>query len=140
MFLKGCKNMITNKQLLESWNTYNISNIESFKLDEIQYVLFADETGNIQSLFDQLNLDIDQLQVSDDPVINRYLNEVDELIKDSMKLIRSFIIQNLFQDTPTEAAKDNMEQLVLAIREIYHVMKTKLLDVKSILDGDAVAV
>ena len=83
---------------------------------------------------------IDQLQVSDDPVINRYLNEVDELIKDSMKLIRSFIIQNLFQDTPTEAAKDNMEQLVLAIREIYHVMKTKLLDVKSILDGDAVAV
>jgi hypothetical protein len=132
--------MITNKQLLESWNTYNISNIEAFKLDEIQYVLFADETGNIQSLFDQLNLDIDQLQVSDDPVINRYLNEVDELIKDSMKLIRSFIIQNLFQDTPTEAAKDNMEQLVLAIREIYHVMKTKLLDVKSILDGDAVAV
>ena len=132
--------MITNKQLIESWNTYNISNIEAFKLDEIQYILFADETGNIQSLFDQLNLDIDQLQVSDDPVINRYLNEVDELIKDSMKLIRSFIIQNLFQDTPTEAAKDNMEQLVLAIREIYHVMKTKLLDVKSILDGDAVAV
>ena len=132
--------MITNKQLLESWNTYNISNIEAFKLDEIQYVLFADETGNIQSLFDQLNLDIDQLQASNDPVINRYLNEVDELIKDSMKLIRSFIIQNLFQDTPTEAAKDNMEQLVLAIREIYHVMKTKLLDVKSILDGDAVAV
>ena len=132
--------MITNKQLLESWNTYNISNIEAFKLDEIQYVLFADETGNIQSLFDQLNLDIDQLQVSDDPVINRYLNEVDELIKNCMKLIRSFIIQNLFQDTPTEAAKDNMEQLVLAIREIYHVMKTKLLDVKSILDGDAVAV
>ena len=140
MFLKGYKNMITNKQLLESWNTYNISNIEAFKLDEIQYILFADEAGNIQSLFDQLNLDIDQLQVSDDPVINRYLNEVDELIKDSMKLIRSFIIQNLFQDTPTEAAKDNMEQLVLAIREIYHVMKTKLLDVKSILDGDAVAV
>ena len=132
--------MITNKQLLESWNTYNISNIDAFKLDEIQYVLFADETGNIQSLFDQLNLDIDQLQVSDDPVINRYLNEVDELIKDSMKLIRSFIIQNLFQDTPTEAAKDNMDQTVLAIREIYHVMKTKLLDVKSILDGDAVAV
>ena len=132
--------MITNKQLLESWNTYNISNIEAFKLDEIQYVLFADETGNIQSLFDQLNLDIDQLQASDDPVINRYLNEVDELIKNCMKLIRSFIIQNLFQDTPTEAAKDNMEQLVLAIREIYHVMKTKLLDVKSILDGDAVAV
>jgi hypothetical protein len=132
--------MITNKQLLESWNTYNISNIEAFKLDEIQYVLFADETGNIQSLFDQLNLDIDQLQVSDDPVINRYLNEVDELIKDSMKLIRSFIIQNLFQDTPTEAAKDNMDQTVLAIREIYHVMKTKLLDIGSILDGDAVAV
>ena len=140
MFLKGYKNMITNKQLLESWNTYNISNIEAFKLDEIQYVLFADEAGNIKPIFDQLNLDIDQLQVSDDPVINRYLNEVDELIKDSMKLIRSFIIQNLFQDTPTEAAKDNMEQLVLAIREIYHVMKTKLLDVKSILDGDAVAV
>ena len=132
--------MITNKQLLESWNTYNISNIEAFKLDEIQYVLFADEAGNIKPIFDQLNLDIDQLQASDDPVINRYLNEVDELIKDSMKLIRSFIIQNLFQDTPTEAAKDNMEQLVLAIREIYHVMKTKLLDVKSILDGDAVAV
>ena len=140
MFLKGCKNMITNKQLLESWNTYNISNIEAFKLDEIQYVLFADEAGNIKPIFDQLNLDIDQLQVSTDPVINRYLNEVDELIKDSMKLIRSFIIQNLFQDTPTEAAKENMEQLVLAIREIYHVMKTKLLDVKSILDGDAVAV
>jgi hypothetical protein len=38
------------------------------------------------------------------------------------------------------AAKDNMDQTVLAIREIYHVMKTKLLDVKSILDGDAVAV
>ncbi len=132
--------MITNKQLLESWNTYNISNIEAFKLDEIQYVLFADEAGNIKPIFDQLNLDIDQLQVSTDPVINRYLNEVDELIKDSMKLIRSFIIQNLFQDTPTEAAKENMEQLVLAIREIYHVMKTKLLDVKSILDGDAVAV
>ena len=132
--------MITNKQLIESWNTYNISNIEAFKLDEIQYVLFADEAGNIKPIFDQLNLDIDQLQVSDDPVINRYLNEVDELIKDSMKLIRSFIIQNLFQDTPTEAAKENMEQLVLAIREIYHVMKTKLLDVKSILDGDAVAV
>ena len=132
--------MITNKQLIESWNTYNISNIEAFKLDEIQYVLFADETGNIQSLFDQLNLDIDQLQVSTDPVINRYLNEVDELIKDSMKLIRSYIIQNLFQDTPTEAAKENMEQLVLAIREIYHVMKTKLLDIGSILDGDAVAV
>ena len=132
--------MITNKQLLESWNTYNISNIEAFKLDEIQYVLFADEAGNIKPIFDQLNLDIDQLQVSTDPVINRYLNEVDELIKDSMKLIRSFIIQNLFQDTPTEAAKDNMDQTVLAIREIYHVMKTKLLDVKSILDGDAVAV
>ena len=132
--------MITNKQLLESWNTYNISNIEAFKLDEIQYVLFADEAGNIKPIFDQLNLDIDQLQVSTDPVINRYLNEVDELIKDSMKLIRSFIIQNLFQDTPTEAAKDNMEQLVLAIREIYHVMKTKLLDIGSILDGDAVAV
>ena len=140
MFLKGYKNMITNKQLLESWNKYNISNIEAFKLDEIQYILFADETGNIQSLFDQLNLDIDQLQASDDPVINRYLNEVDELIKDSMKLIRSFIIQNLFQDTPTEAAKDNMDQTVLAIREIYHVMKTKLLDIGSILDGDAVAV
>ena len=140
MFLKGYKNMITNKQLLESWNTYNISNIEAFKLDEIQYVLFADEAGNIKPIFDQLNLDIDQLQVSDDPVINRYLNEVDELIKDSMKLIRSFIIQNLFQDTPTEAAKENMEQLVLAIREIYHVMKTKLLDIWSILDGDAVAV
>ena len=132
--------MITNKQLIESWNTYNISNIEAFKLDEIQYILFADEAGNIKPIFDQLNLDIDQLQVSTDPVINRYLNEVDELIKDSMKLIRSFIIQNLFQDTPTEAAKENMEQLVLAIREIYHVMKTKLLDVKSILDGDAVAV
>ena len=132
--------MITNKQLLESWNTYNISNIEAFKLDAIQYILFADEAGNIKPIFDQLNLDIDQLQVSDDPVINRYLNEVDELIKDSMKLIRSFIIQNLFQDTPTEAAKENIEQLVLAIREIYHVMKTKLLDVKSILDGDAVAV
>jgi len=132
--------MITNKQLLESWNTYNISNIEAFKLDEIQYILFADEAGDIQSLFDQLNLDIDQLQVSTDPVINRYLNEVDELIKDSMKLIRSFIIYNLFQDTPTEAAKENMEQLVLAIREIYHVMKTKLLDIGSILDGDAVAV
>ena len=132
--------MITNKQLIESWNTYNISNIEAFKLDEIQYVLFADEAGNIKPIFDQLNLDIDQLQVSNDPVINRYLNEVDELIKDSMKLIRSFIIYNLFQDTPTEAAKDNMDQTVLAIREIYHVMKTKLLDVKSILDGDAVAV
>ena len=132
--------MITNKQLLESWNTYNISNIEAFKLDEIQYILFADEAGNIQSLFDEIGIDLDELQVSDDPVINRYLNEVDELIKNCMKLIRSFIIQNLFQDTPTEAAKDNMEQLVLAIREIYHVMKTKLLDVKSILDGDAVAV
>ena len=132
--------MITNKQLLESWNTYNISNIEAFKLDAIQYILFADEAGNIKPIFDQLNLDIDQLQVSDDPVINRYLNEVDELIKDSMKLIRSFIIYNLFQDTPTEAAKDNMDQTVLAIREIYHVMKTKLLDIGSILDGDAVAV
>ena len=132
--------MITNKQLLESWNTYNISNIEAFKLDEIQYILFADEAGDIQSLFDEIGIDLDQLQVSDDPVINRYLNEVDELIKDSMKLIRSFIIYNLFQDTPTEAAKDNMEQLVLAIREIYHVMKTKLLDIGSILDGDAVAV
>ena len=132
--------MITNKQLLESWNTYNISNIDAFKLDEIQYVLFADEAGNIKPIFDQLNLDIDQLQVSDDPVINRYLNEVDELIKDSMKLIRSFIIYNLFKDVQLEAAKENMEQLVLAIREIYHVMKTKLLDVKSILDGDAVAV
>jgi hypothetical protein len=132
--------LISNKELLESWNTYNISNIEAFKLDEIQYVLFADETGDIQSLFDQLNLDIDQLQVSNDPVINRYLNEVDELIKNCMKLIRSFIIYNLFKDVQLEAAKDNMEQLVLAIREIYHVMKTKLLDVKSILDGDAVAV
>ena len=132
--------MITNKQLIESWNTYNISNIEAFKLDAIQYILFADEAGNIKPIFDQLNLDIDQLQVSTDPVINRYLNEVDELIKDSMKLIRSFIIQNLFQDTPTEAAKDNMDQTVLGVREIYHVMKTKLLDVKSILDGDAVAV
>ena len=132
--------MITNKQLLESWNKYNISNIEAFKLDAIQYILFADEAGNIKPIFDQLNLDIDQLQVSDDPVINRYLNEVDELIKDSMKLIRSFIIYNLFQDTPTEAAKDNMDQTVLAIREIYHVMKTKLLDIGSILDGDAVAV
>jgi hypothetical protein len=71
--------LISNKELLESWNTYNISNIEAFKLDEIQYVLFADETGDIQSLFDQLNLDTDQLQVSNDPVINRYLNEVDEL-------------------------------------------------------------
>ena len=140
MFLKGCKNMITNKQLLESWNTYNISNIEAFKLDEIQYVLFADEAGDIQSLFDEIGIDLDELQVSDDPVINRYLNEVDELIKDSMKLIRSFIIQNLFQDTPTEAAKDNMDQTVLGVREIYHVMKTKLLDVKSILDGDAAAV
>ncbi len=132
--------MITNKQLPESWNTYNISNIEAFKLDEIQYILFADEAGDIQSLFDEIGIDLDELQVSNDPVINRYLNEVDELIKDSMKLIRSFIIQNLFQDTPTEAAKDNMDQTVLAIREIYHVMKTKLLDVKSILDGDAVAV
>ena len=140
MFLKGYKNMITNKQLLESWNKYNISNIEAFKLDEIQYILFADEAGDIQSLFDEIGIDLDELQVSNDPVINRYLNEVDELIKNCMKLIRSFIIQNLFQDTPTEAAKDNMEQLVLAIREIYHVMKTKLLDVKSILDGDAVAV
>ena len=140
MFLKGCKNMITNKQLLESWNTYNISNIEAFKLDEIQYILFADEAGDIQSLFDEIGIDLDELQVSNDPVINRYLNEVDELIKNCMKLIRSFIIYNLFQDTPTEAAKENMEQLVLAIREIYHVMKTKLLDVKSILDGDAVAV
>ena len=140
MFLKGYKNMITNKQLLESWNTYNISNIEAFKLDEIQYILFADEAGDIQSLFDEIGIDLDELQVSNDPVINRNLNEVDELIKNCMKLIRSFIIQNLFQDTPTEAAKDNMEQLVLAIREIYHVMKTKLLDVKSILDGDAVAV
>lgn len=132
--------MITNKQLLESWNTYNISNIEAFKLDEIQYILFADEAGDIQSLFDEIGIDLDELQVSNDPVINRYLNEVDELIKNCMKLIRSFIIQNLFQDTPTEAAKDNMEQLVLAIREIYHVMKTKLLDIGSILDGDAVAV
>ena len=132
--------MITNKQLLESWNTYNISNIEAFKLDEIQYILFADEAGDIQSLFDEIGIDLDELQVSNDPVINRYLNEVDELIKNCMKLIRSFIIQNLFQDTPTEAAKDNMEQLVLAIREIYHVMKTKLLDVKSILGGDVVAV
>ena len=132
--------MITNKQLLESWNTYNISNIEAFKLDEIQYVLFADEAGDIQSLFDEIGIDLDELQVSNDPVINRNLNEVDELIKNCMKLIRSFIIQNLFQDTPTEAAKENMEQLVLAIREIYHVMKTKLLDIGSILDGDAVAV
>ena len=132
--------MITNKQLLESWNTYNISNIEAFKLDEIQYILFADEAGNIQSLFDEIGIDLDELQVSNDPVINRNLNEVDELIKNCMKLIRSFIIQNLFQDTPTEAAKENMEQLVLAIREIYHVMKTKLLDIGSILDGDAVAV
>ena len=140
MFLKGCKNMITNKQLLESWNTYNISNIEAFKLDEIQYILFADEAGDIQSLFDEIGIDLDELQVSNDPVINRNLNEVDELIKNCMKLIRSFIIQNLFQDTPTEAAKDNMDQTVLGVREIYHVMKTKLLDVKSILDGDAVAV
>ena len=140
MFLKGYKNMITNKQLLESWNTYNISNIEAFKLDEIQYILFADEAGDIQSLFDEIGIDLDELQVSNYPVINRYLNEVDELIKNCMKLIRSFIIQNLFQDTPTEAAKENMEQLVLAIREIYHVMKTKLLDIGSILDGDAVAV
>ena len=132
--------MITNKQLLESWNTYNISNIEAFKLDEIQYILFADEAGDIQSLFDEIGIDLDQLQVSDDPVINRYLNEVDELIKDSMKLIRSFIIYNLFKDVQLEAAKENMEQLVLGVREIYHVMKTKLLDVKSILDGDAVAV
>ena len=132
--------MITNKQLLESWNTYNISNIEAFKLDEIQYILFADEAGDIQSLFDEIGIDLDELQVSNDPVINRNLNEVDELIKNCMKLIRSFIIQNLFQDTPTEAAKENMEQLVLAIREIYHVMKTKLLDIGSILDGDAVAV
>ena len=132
--------MITNKQLLESWNTYNISNIEAFKLDEIQYILFADEAGDIQSLFDEIGIDLDELQVSNDPVINRNLNEVDELIKNCMKLIRSFIIQNLFQDTPTEAAKENMKQLVLAIREIYHVMKTKLLDIGSILDGDAVAV
>ena len=122
------------------WGHSNISNIEAFKLDEIQYILFADEAGNIQSLFDEIGIDLDELQVSNDPVINRNLNEVDELIKNCMKLIRSFIIQNLFQDTPTEAAKENMEQLVLAIREIYHVMKTKLLDVKSILDGDAVAV
>ena len=140
MFLKGYKNMITNKQLLESWNKYNISNIEAFKLDEIQYILFADEAGDIQSLFDEIGIDLDELQVSNDPVINRNLNEVDELIKNCMKLIRSFIIQNLFQDTPTEAAKENIEQLVLAIREIYHVMKTKLLDIGSILDGDAVAV
>ena len=132
--------MITNKQLLESWNTYNISNIEAFKLDEIQYVLFADETGNIKPIFDQLNLDIDQLQVSNDPVINRYLNEVDELIKDSMQLIKSFVIQNLFQDTPAEVAKDNMDQTVLGVREIYNLMMTRLLDVKSILDGDELAV
>jgi hypothetical protein len=52
--------MITNKQLLESWNTYNISNIEAFKLDAIQYILFADEAGNIKPIFDQLNLDIDR--------------------------------------------------------------------------------
>ena len=132
--------MITNKQLLKSWNKYNISNIESFNLDEVQYILFADEAGDIKPIFDQLNLDIDQLKSSDDPVINRYLNEVDELIKDSMKLIKSFVIQNLFQDTPAEVAKDNMDQTVLGVREIYNLMMTRLLDVKSILDGDAVAV
>ena len=62
MFLKGYKNMITNKQLLESWNTYNISNIEAFKLDEIQYILFADEAGDIQSLFDEIGIDLDECQ------------------------------------------------------------------------------
>jgi|TARA_B110000093_G_C12666153_1_gene284268 hypothetical protein len=132
--------MITNKQLLKSWNKYNISNIESFNLDEVQYILFADEAGDIKPIFDQLNLDIDQLKSSDDPVINRYLNEVDELIKDSMKLIKSFVIQNLFQDTPAEVAKDNMDQTVLGVREIYNLMMTRLLDVKSILDGDELAV
>ena len=54
--------MITNKQLLKSWNKYNISNIESFNLDEVQYILFADEAGDIKPIFDQLNLDIDQLK------------------------------------------------------------------------------
>jgi len=132
--------MITNKQLLKSWNKYNISNIESFNLDEVQYILFADEAGDIKPIFDQLNLDIDQLKSSDDPVINRYLNEVDELIKDSMKLIKSFVIQNLFQDTPAEVAKDNMDQTVLGVQEIYNLMMTRLLDVKSILDGDELAV
>jgi|TARA_B110000208_G_scaffold190844_1_gene255853 hypothetical protein len=132
--------MITNKQLLKSWNKYNISNIESFNLDEVQYILFADEAGDIKPIFDQLNLDIDQLKSSDDPVINRYLNEVDELIKDSMQLIKSFVIQNLFQDTPAEVAKDNMDQTVLGVREIYNLMMTRLLDVKSILDGDELAV
>ena len=132
--------MITNKQLLKSWNKYNISNIESFNLDEVQYIWFADEAGDIKPVFDQLNLDIDQLKSSDDPVINRYLNEVDELIKDSMQLIKSFVIQNLFQDTPAEVAKDNMDQTVLGVREIYNLMMTRLLDVKSILDGDELAV
>ena len=57
-----------------------------------------------------------------------------------MQLIKSFVIQNLFQDTPAEVAKDNMDQTVLGVREIYNLMMTRLLDVKSILDGDELAV
>jgi hypothetical protein len=44
------------------------------------------------------------------------------------------------QDTPAEVAKDNMDQTVLGVREIYNLMMTRLLDVKSILDGDELAV
>jgi hypothetical protein len=57
-----------------------------------------------------------------------------------MQLIKSFVIQNLFQDTQAEVAKDNMDQTVLGVREIYNLMMTRLLDVKSILDGDELAV
>ncbi len=57
-----------------------------------------------------------------------------------MQLIKSFVIQNLFQDTQAEVAKDNMDQTVLGVREIYNLMITRLLDVKSILDGDELAV
>ena len=127
------------KEILNRWDECGLKSLKNFSLNQHYTVLFDDdeEGGGFSYLFEQFDLDKDQLVQSTNPEIQTLFEQIDEDMEEVSYLIEDFIINYLFKHINDEnEIKNEIDDVRDRIRGIYLSSHTHFEQIKSIVEEE----
>ena len=126
------------KEILNRWDECGLKSLKNFSLNQHYTVLFDDvEGGGFSYLFEQFDLDKDQLVQSTNLEIQTLFEQIDEDMEEVSYLIEDFIINYLFKHINDEnEIKNEIDDVRDRIRGIYLSSHTHFEQIKSIVEEE----